>query len=260
MEKLGNIEIRVVGKSGNEHLKPENYDIKYISNLIQNVEDLLYPNTKKERPLITYDIGEGSVKHFFKTTMQAVIGFSAILSQVQANNSIDFLELNTARAFENIQHVSIKKDYKFQIKTSLKDDYELLISPETSYFRTENIWVEAEFYFYGELKNAGGKNKANIHLDTDDYGYLAIETGEDFLRGREENLLYKKYGVRAIGKQNIETGALDTKSLKLIELIDYQPKFDVKYLNRLISKAKKNWTHINDPDEWLHNLRGGYEG
>ncbi|MEO1413038.1 MAG: hypothetical protein AAFW73_24315, partial [Bacteroidota bacterium] len=85
MNKLGHIEIRVVGKSGNEELKPENYDIKYISNLLQDVEALLYPNSKKERPLITYDITEGSVKHIFKTTMQAVIGFSAILSQVLEN-------------------------------------------------------------------------------------------------------------------------------------------------------------------------------
>ena len=88
--------------------------------LLQNVEDLLYPNNKKDRPIITYDIEEGSVKHKFKTTIQAVIGFSAILSQVQANNSIDFLELKTARAIENIQNLSRQKNYEFQIKTSSK--------------------------------------------------------------------------------------------------------------------------------------------
>ncbi len=258
MEKLGNIEIRVVGTSGNEKLKPENYDIKYILSLLQDVEDLLYPINNKERPLISYDIGEGSVKHFFKTTMQAIIGFSAILTQVQAHNSIDFLELKTARAFENIQNLSLQKNYEFQIKTSLKDEYELHISPMTKFFRTESIWAEAEFYFYGELKNAGGKNKANIHLDTAEYGYLAIETGEEFLKGQEDNLLYKKFGIRAIGKQNIETGELDRKSLKLVELIDYFPKFDPSYLNTLIAKAKTNWKGV-DPNEWLYNLRGDYE-
>ncbi|HHM21348.1 MAG TPA: hypothetical protein ENJ20_04925 [Bacteroidetes bacterium] len=258
MEKLGKIEIRVVGKSGNEDLNPDNYDIKYIAKLMQDIEDLLYPNNKKERPLITYDISEGSVRHFFKTTMQTIIGFSAILTQVQSTNSIDFLELKTARAIENIQNLSVQKNYEFQIKTSIRDEYELIISPKTQFFRTENIWVEAEFYLYGVLKNAGGKSKANIHLDTDDFGYLTIETGEDFLRDQKENLLYKKYGVRAKGKQNIETGEMDTKSLKLIELIDYNPKFDSNYLNGLISKAKKNWQGIN-PDEWLNNLRGGYE-
>lgn len=258
MEKIGDIEIRVVGMSGNQELKPDNYDIKQIAALLKNVEDLLFPTNKKDRPLVTYDIQEGSVRHIFKTSVQTIIGFSALLGQVKSTNSIDFLDLKTARAFENIQHLSRQKDYEFQIKTSLKDDYELVINPSTNFERIENIWVEAELYFYGTIKDAGGKSKANIHIDTKDFGYIAIETGEDFLKGQEENLLYKNYGVRASGLQNIETGEMDTKSLKLIELIDYSPKFDSNYLSGLIGKAKKNWKNIN-ADEWLVNLRGGYE-
>lgn len=258
MEKIGDIEIRVVGKSGNLELTPDNYDIKQIASILQNVEDLLYPNNKKERPVITYDIKEGSVRHIFKTSIQTIIRFSALLSQVQSENSIDFLELKTARALEDIQKMSQQKNYEFQIKTSLNNDFELKINPSTKFFRTENTWSDAEFYFYGILRDAGGKSKANIHLDTSDYGYLSIETGEKFLKEREENLLYKKYGVRVSGKQNIETGEIDTKSLKLLELIDYSPKFDSDYLNSLIDKAKSNWQGIN-PDDWLLNLRGGYE-
>lgn len=258
VEKIGEIEIRVVGKSGNQDLSPDNYDIKHIASILQNVEDLLYPNNKKDRPIVTYDIQEGSVRHLFKTPIQTVIGFSAVLAQIESNQSIDFLELKTARAIENIQNLSLQKNYEFQIKTSLSDTYELTINPSTHFIRTENIWADAEFYFYGILKDAGGKSKANIHLDTEEYGYLSIETGEQFLKEREENLLYKKFGVRASGKQNIETGEIDTKSLALIELIDYQPKFDNDYLNTLIKKAKKSWKNVN-PDEWLFNLRGGYE-
>lgn len=258
MDKIGGIEIRVVGKSGNLDLKPENYDIKQIASILQNVEDLLYPNNKKDRPLITYDLQEGSVRHIFKTPIQYIIGFSAILGQIQESNSIDFLDLKTARAIENIQQLSQQKNYEFQIGTSIKNDFELSINPNTRFFRTENTWADAEFYFYGILKDAGGKSKANIHLDTDDFGYLAIETGQDFLMEQEENLLYKKFGVRATGKQNVATGEIDTKSLKLVELINYNPKFDSAYLSSLISKAKKNWKGVNAND-WLLNLRGGYE-
>ena len=257
MDKIGNIEIRVVGKSGNLEIKPESYDIKHIASILQNVEDLLYPNNKN-RPLITYDIQEGSVKHIFKTPVQYIIGFSAILGQIQESNSIDFLDLKTARAIESIQELSQQKNYEFQFTTSIKMDIELSINPNTRFFRTENTWVDAEFYFYGILKDAGGKSKANIHIDTDDYGYLAIETGQDFLMDQEENVLYKKFGVRAVGKQNLETGEIDTKSLKLVELINYNPKFDSDYLASLISKAKKNWKGI-DTNEWLLNLRGEYE-
>jgi len=258
VEKIGDIEIRVVGKSGNLNLSPDNYDIKQIAYLLQNVEDLLYPTHKKDRPIITYDIQEGSVRHIFKTSIQAVIGFSALLSQIQSQNNIDFLELRTARAIEEIQKISRQKNYEFQIKTSLEKDAELKINRSTKFFRTENTWVDAEFYFYGILKDAGGKSKANIHIDTSDYGYLSIETGEEFLKEREDNLLYKNYGVRATGKQNMDTGEVDTKSLKLVELIDYNPKFDNDYLKTLINKAKNNWKGI-DADEWLLNLRGGYE-
>ncbi len=258
MDKIGDIEIRVVGRSGNLELSPDNYDIKHIASILQNIEDLLYPNNKKDRPLITYDIQSGSVKHIFKTPIQYIIGFSAILGQINETSSIDFLDLKTARAIENIQELSQHKNYEFQIKTSIKKDIELSINPSTKFFRTENTWVDAEFYFYGILKDAGGKSKANIHIDTDDYGYLAIETGQDFLMEQEENLLYKKFGVRALGKQNLETGEVDTKSLKLLELINYNPKFDSDYLSSLISKAKKSWTGV-DANDWLTSLRGNYE-
>ena len=258
MDNIGEREIRVIGTFGNQDLRPNNYDIKHIATILQNVEDLLYPTNKNDRPLITYDIQEGSVKHLFKTSLQAVVGFSALLGQIKSNNSIDFLELKTARAIESLQNLSRQKNYEFEIKTSMSENFELVINSSTKFFRTENIWADAEFYFYGTLKDAGGKNKATIHLDTQDYGYLSIATGEEFLKEREENLLYRNFGVRATGKQNINSGEIDTRSLSLVELIDYQPKFDSEYLNSLINKAKKSWIDV-DADEWLFNLRGEYE-
>lgn len=258
MDKIGDIEIRVIGKTGNLEVSPDNYDIRHISSILQNVEDLLFPNNKRDRPLITYDIQEGSVRHIFKTPIQYIIGFSAILGQIQESNSIDFLELKTARAIESIQELSLQKNYEFQFRTSVNSKVELSISPKTKFYRTENIWADAEFYFYGVLTNAGGKSKANIHLDTKEYGSLTIDTGKAFLEGQEENLLYKKYGVRAIGRQNIDTGELDTKSLELLELVNYNPKFDAEYLDSLITKAKESWKGVNT-EEWLTDLRGGYE-
>ena len=181
-----------------------------------------------------------------------------ILGQIKANDSIDFLELKTARALENIQELSREKNYEFNIRTSLKNEDELSISPQTNFIRKENIWAEAEFYLYGILKDAGGKNKANIHIDTVDYGYLSIETDSSILKEREENLLYKKIGIKAKGKQNIETGDIDTKSLHLTDIINYQPKFDKYYLDKLINKAGENLQKINT-DQFLSEIRGTYE-
>ena len=113
MEKIGDIEIRVVGKSGNQSLSPDNYDIKHIATILQNIEDLLYPNNKKDRPIITYDIQEGSVRHLFKTTIQTVIGFSAVLGQVQANESIDFLKNIHKHCHEGTTVLTTAADYVF---------------------------------------------------------------------------------------------------------------------------------------------------
>ncbi|MCB0482462.1 MAG: hypothetical protein KDC83_13620 [Flavobacteriales bacterium] len=258
MEKIAEIEIRITGKSGNQNLKPDNFDIRHVSSILQHIEDMLYPTNKKERPLITYDLKEGSVRHLFKTTVQSVIGFSAIIAQIESSQSIDFLELKSARAFEAIQDLSRQKNFNFEITTSQNQDSKLNITPKTSFYRSENLWVDAEFYFYGILKDAGGKNKANIHIDTDDFGYLAISVGKDFLREQKENMLYKKFGVRAVGKQNQDTGEMDFKSLRLIELIDYNTNYDDQYLNDLIKKAKSNWNGV-DANSWLNQLRGGYE-
>jgi hypothetical protein len=258
MDKIGELEIRVVGKSGNLALNPDNLDIRHIVSLLQDVQDLLFPINKKDRPLIAYNIQEGSVRHIFKTPVQYIIGFSAVLGQIQESNAIDFLDLKTAKAIERIQLLAKEKDFEFQFSTSTNQNIELTINANSSFYRKENIWADAEFYFYGVLTNAGGKSKANIHLDTAEYGSLTIATAKDFLKGQEENVLYKSFGVRVTGKQNIETGEMDTTSLDLVELIDYSPKFDADYLTSLISKARKNWNNVN-ADDWLNKLRGGYE-
>ena len=91
MEKIGQIEIRITGSKGNIELTPDNYDIKEIIAVFENAENFLYPENKKERPAITYKIEEGSVKHIFKTSIQFIIGFNAVIGQVQKSKSIDFL-------------------------------------------------------------------------------------------------------------------------------------------------------------------------
>lgn len=259
MEKVGYIEIRITGTQGNIDLTPDNYDIREIISILENAENLLYSGDKKERPLISYQIEEGSVKHILKTSIQFIIGFNAIIGQVNQVNNIDFLDLSTAKAFENIQNIALKKNYKFSIKTSLNKTNEVKIDRTTHYFRTEVIWADAEFYFYGKVTNAGGKDKANIHVYTEELGTVRVQTPISFLEDYNENLLYKTFGIRVLGKQHSETGEIDTTSLKFIELVDYQPKYDAEYLKNLRKKAKNSWLGKIDSDNWLNEIRGGYD-
>lgn len=259
MEKIGFIEIRITGSKGNLDLSPDNYDIREIIFVLENAENLLYPGDKRDRPTISYQIEEGSVKHIIKTSIQHIIGFNAIIGQVSQVQNIDFLDLGTAKAFENIQENAIKRNYVFSIKTSLANSYEVRVDKTTKYYRTEAIWADAEFYFYGKVTHAGGKDKANIHVYTEEFGTLRIQTPISFLEKYDQNLLYKAFGIRATGKQHSETGEIDTSTLKFIELVDYQPTYDEQYLKSLRDKAKRSWLSNSDPDKWLKEIRGGYD-
>jgi hypothetical protein len=189
MDKIGFVEIRIAGSKGNLDLSPDNYDVREIISILEYAENMLYPGDKKDRPIISYKIEEGSVKHIFKTSIQYIIGFNAIIGQVNQVKNIDFLDLSTARAFENIQEIATKKDYSFNIKTSLENSNEVKVDRTTRFKRTEAIWADAEFYFYGKVTNAGGKDKANIHIFTEETGTVRIQTPISFLEQYNENLL-----------------------------------------------------------------------
>lgn len=256
MERTGYIEIKVIGRKGNLAVSPDNYDIKDIIAVLQQAENLLFPGAKKERPVISYEIREGSVKHVLKTALQAVIGFNALLLSVQENNySIDFLETQTAKAFEFFQESAKKQGVQFEISTSLTKSGLIRVDQDTRFLRTEEIWVNAEFYFYGTVQDAGGKSEANIHLDTKEYGLLKITTDKKVLGEYEANPLYKPYGIRATGKQNSQTGEIDKTTLRLLEIIDYNRKYNDDYLSGLIQKATASWEGIGDADDWLSQMR-----
>ena len=256
MERIGHIEILIAGKKGILDITPDNYDIRDIISVLEQAENLLFPNNKKERPTISYDIKEGSVRHILSTSLQAIIGFNALLIQISSSNySIDFLESPTARAFEYFQDSAKKQGVSFHISTSLESSGKLVVDQNTKFIRSEEIWSSAEFYFYGIVTDFGGKEKANIHLDTKEYGILKVNSEKKMLGEYESNPLYKPYGIRASGKQNVHTGELDKSSLKLLEIIDYERDYKESYITGLIEKATESWQGIGDADDWLAEMR-----
>lgn len=259
MEKTGFIEIRVTGTKGNLDLTPDTYDVREVMAVLEQVEGLLFPADRKDRPAISYQIQGGSVRHIFKTAVQYIIGFNALIGQISQRQNIDFLESATAKAFEEFQEIAVQRGYTFTIRTSEPNTSELRIDRTTKLYRTEAVWAEAEFYLYGRVTNAGGKDRANIHLQTDEYGVVIIKTPIAILEKLEGNILYRTFGVRVLGKQHTETGELDRSELRFIELIDYHPNYDEAYLQSLRTKAKKNWLGSVDSDTWLRDLRATYD-
>ena len=255
MEMLGYIEIRIEGMVGAQSLSPSLVDIEEIREILIQVESLLFPSEKRsQRPLISYEISEGSVKHRFRTVMQSIIGFGAVLSQISLDGQIDFLHERSAVAIEKLQYLAVEKDYVVTINAN---ENNLTIDRTTHYIRNTKLWVDAEFYLYGELTNAGGKSNPNIHLDTQEFGTLRISTDKDYLKDVDKNLLYKKFGMRVTGKQNLQTFEMDRNSLTFVDLFDYDMEYSEVYLDSLMKKAVPAWENIINADQWINEIRGG---
>lgn len=256
METVGTIEIRIQGHRGSEEISPRNFDIAELRNTLQRVEGLLFPFGERERPLVTYEMQEGSVKHIFRTSMQYAVMLGAVLSQIRTEGSIDFLELTTAKAIEAFQEEAYRKNVVWTISTSANGETPLTISSETHYRRSQNLLVSAEFYFYGKVTTLGGKGKGKIHIDTDEFGNLTIESSKKTLESLEKNYLYHVLGVHAYGQQNPFTGEIDRGSLVFKEFLKYDSHYDESYLQTLIAKARSTWEDVPDVDAWVRDIRG----
>ena len=253
------MQIRITGFKGEQPLSPANYDVQEVAEILEAAVPLLVPAGRKDRPSISYGLEAGSVVHKFTTILAPIIGLNAILGSIQEPQDLELLELPMAHAIERFQKLSIRRGYAIFISTSLPKTQELVIDAGTHFFLNEAFWLDAEFYFYGKVMNAGGKERANIHLLTDAYGIIRIDTPIEFLEAFPENMLYKSFGIRAAGKQHVEKGTIDFNTLKFLEIIDYEARYDRAYLAGLRKKAKASWLQKTDATEWLNQVRG-YEG
>ena len=256
MENTGQVVIHLEGKYGEEPLTPRNYDISLMRDVLDYASALLDIDRKKDRPVVTLHTESGSVKNVFTVSLQKAAELASILTLMLGNpHPLDALEPKTAIAFENFQKFAVQNNFNINILSSQAQDSVLHITPYTNFQRTENLWVDAEVYYYGTITDAGGKNKSNIHLDTKD-GTIKIDADKEYLSNIKGNPLYRKFGVVAIAKQNIKTGVIDNSSLILKEMMEFEPKFDMQYLNEKINASTPIWTGA-DVDAFLDEIRGG---
>lgn len=254
MNKIGEIILEIEGFEGIETLNPDNFDISELKVILDNIEDMVYPNIgKKSRPLISYSVEEGCVRNIFKTNLQGVTTFYAVAAMIASSGNLDGLDKTTANAFANLQRQSIAKDYSISFKR--ENETVLTIDKTTSFFVQSSILIDAEFYFYGTLTRAGGSSKPNIRLQTKDFGNITIYASKKKLADIKENVLYEDCAVRAQGKIDLQTGERDLSTLNLLEIIDYSAKYNEHYLDGLIKKASDTWRGV-DANKWVRELRG----
>lgn len=255
MEEKGYIEVKIDGLVNNKQLSSIDIDIAEIKEIISDVETFLYPTRaeKAERPHISYKLEEGSVRNLFYLPISGVLLFNGLTSEINTRGNVDFLDNKRAEIIDKFQRKAKERNFEISFYSSSNSKPLLKINQKTQYFKIAATFIESEFVLYGKVNEEGGNNP-NFHLLTKEYGKIVISaTEEQLLEG--EKRLFKIYGVRVKGKQNLVDGK--PFDLNLIEYITYNPNYDENKLDLLIKRASIIWNTIPNVDSWLNEIRGG---
>lgn len=256
MELTSYISVTIKGKTPGGTLNPKDIDISETKELLSDIETLLFPtkSEKEERPKVSYEVKEGSVKNLFFIPAANVIMFTALLSEVNKQGTSDLLQPKAAVIIDKWQKKAYSSGREYLITSSVNEEPFFKINTETKFIAPQTDWVNTSLYLYGEIFEEGGLGKSNLHILTDRYGKLTVDaTKEQLTTGN--NKLYHIYGLWVKGKQNLQTGNL--KDLSLIDFVTYLQEYDELALNMLIEKASASWKKVKDKDLWLTELRGG---
>ncbi len=251
MEEQGFIELRISNRINKLTLK--DIDINEVKELISDIESFLFPSRqeKQNRPQISYQIEEGSVRHKFFLPISAVILFNGLTIEISKRNNLDFLDYNRQWIIDKFQKIASKENYTIEFYNSISKESTLVIDYSTNYEMIAPRFYESEFYLYGEIYQEGGKSP-NLHISTKKYGNLTVSaTKEQIMDG--EKRTYKPYGIKVRGKKSFENDNLS--DLILIEFIQYRPVFNKSLLDKVIEKASINLSKISNVDEWLDDLK-----
>ena len=134
----------------------------------------------------------------------------------------------------------------------------VLVSHQTDFHADDaDQWVQVERYVRGEILDLGGATKANAHVRLPDGSTLRVGTERDVLRDDTSNRLYKPAMLRIRAQYNVLTREL--KDARLVEFVDYSPRFSEEELNRLTRRGAEAWRDVPDATAWVEDLRGGTE-
>jgi len=257
VENNSYISVIIYGKTAEGNLNPRDIDIAETKELLNDVETLLFPSKseKEERPKVSYEVKDGSVKNIFFIPAAKAIMFTALMSEVGKQGNVDLLDTKQASIIDKWQRKAYTTGRQYSIASSVSTDQEFIkITKESQYIAPLTEWINTSLYLYGKIYEEGGLNKVNLHILTERHGKLVVDATEEQLT-TGANKLFQTYGVWVKGKQNVQTGSL--KDLTLIDFLTYQTEYDDIALNKLIEKASKNWKKVKDKDGWLSDIRGG---
>ena len=171
------------------------------------------------------------------------------------SESLDTLDVKRREVFERWQKaVRQVRGMAYRISAPVLER-SIVVSAESDYRADDaDQWVQVERYVHGQIEDLGGATRANAHLRLADGTLLAVATERDVLRDDPANRLYKQAMLRIKAEYNVLTREL--RKAKLVEFVEYAPKFDEADMARLTRRGAQAWKDVPDATAWVEDLRG----
>lgn len=246
-------------KLGDHELSPESIPFARLNLFNQQVETFLAGHSRDyQTDELKVKIENGSYKLLVWLPATLLPHLQQDLSALQSGASLDAIDSKRATILNQWQKTSITEPHtSFEITPTWSPAAESIrIHHDTSFTLPEDktLWVETEKYIKGEILEAGGSTRTNLHLKVEEQSrFITIGASKSSLKGQPLGRVYEEQVIRIKAEENYRTGEL--RNLEFIEFVDYQPAFDADELDALIEQASPKWADVPDTNVWLDQIR-----
>jgi hypothetical protein len=254
------LEFILHGTIDGKAITPRTINLSQFNEFNQQVEQFIAGRIGGKLDTVRVEIKESSYGVAALMGLALTLGVDDDMDRMSAReDSLGDVDPKRAEIVKKWQYkASSHDDVYVEVRSSTRQSRglpPLRITSKTNYRVGETVpWVPVEKYLFGSVEEMGGATTSNVHLRIPGSEKLIlIDSDKSRLEGRP--ILYKSVLLRVQAKENVKTG--DLKDFKLLEFVDYNPQYDESALDRFAAAGKAAWADIQDPEEWLRDLRGG---
>jgi len=260
MAKHISVEFALKGKVDGEEISPKAVPFGQMKRFHEEVEALIAgSNSKAGLNEAIVEVRKGSYALVIALPDNLAESFDTDMKRLEAEDALNEVDSKRAEIIEKWQErVRGDMGLSYVVRPEKGRPFRpLSITPRSAFRRiAEPQWVAVEQYLVGEIVEAGGSSKTNVHLRLKDSREpaLIIDTSTEQLREEEHPLFHEKV-LHVSAEQNLRTGQL--RKLKLLGFVEYNPTFDPKAFARMTEAGAKAWAGVRSASGWVREVRGG---
>ena len=248
------IELRFTGKD----ILPKNFSSKEVGNVIGEFERALYNIVIRDNPEINKDDlylslvsieGKSAGYVFDAKVKSAYLTAFLLLTTSLQQHSFTKLPVKTVESLQEISEFSKKKNCSahFGFNKSIEEPL-ATITPEYEIDIPDNFYAKGATTIYGEVQRVGGAEPKVALRPHNQEKIIYCSVDQSIAKDLAERL-YDWVSLRGSATWRVEDNVII--DFKIAELIEFQPKSNVKTFDELSELLGKYWDDVDDVNKHL---------